>query len=1404
MPNKTKDNSNPKNDKPKRKYTRKNKKQPTVLQEKKDEIPEVDVETRINEKLALGETPTDEDISNYLQELGFDNGNVPEPMELPIEPAALPPPLDDKKKRCPKGEHRNKQGDCVPKKTREVLEPLPENQDTDNPLPYEEPMQTICAEGETKNKQGYCVPPKPKKEKKPRAESKKQSVLDDQEQLDRKHPLKDHEYLYPDLNDPDFNIKIALKKEFSDAKYDGEIRDIERQANLLCSAKFELSPHQVFVKNFLSSNTPYKSLLLYHGLGTGKTCSAIGVAEEMRQYMKRTGLKRQILVIASPNVQGNFRQQLFDERKLMKVTNAANQNEFTWNIESCVGNSLLYEINPNSIRNLSREKLISNINSLINENYAFLGYIQFANVARAHMMFSTDNVDDANREKQEEQNIRRFFDERLIIIDEVHNIRLSDDSNLQQVAAVLMTVVKYARGLRLLLLSATPMFNSYKEIIWITNLLNANDKRSQIQINDVFDADGEYTPEGKELLRRKLTGYVSYVRGENPYTFPYRLYPSIFSPENAIKSVTYPRIQMNGVEIDAPIQNVNVYVNRVEKTTYQMQVYLSIVDYMRRKSHGFYTNAGIYREMPTFENMDSFGYTLLQRPLESLNIVYPDEEMSQVLLAGTNKSKNYTDELFQTAVGGGGLAKIVSFAAMENDEPLKHDYEYKPATLKKYGRIFSPDELPKYSVKIAEICNQIRKSEGIVLIYSQYIDGGVVPIALALEEMGFSRYSHSYAGKHRHLFKRAAAESIDAITMKTRRQEDAAAFRPAQYIMITGDKGLSPSNTEDVKYATNPDNMDGSKVKVIIISKAGSEGLDFKVIRQIHILEPWFNMNRIEQIIGRGVRNLSHCALPFKKRNVQIYLHSTLIEGVEEEAADLYLYRLAEKKATQIGKVTRLLKESAADCILHIGQTNFTAEKLATLAANQNIRLELSSKTQISGEVREVDFRIGDLNGSEICDYMSCEYQCNPALKSEDKDAETEENTLSYNESNLESNIYYIIGRIKELFRERHIYTLEQICAAINVVRVYPIAQIYYVLTNFVDNRNMLLFDRYGRFGYLLNRGKYYEFQPIEITDERVSVRDRSVPVEYKRDNIVLELPDSIGNKTKPAKKKNKNQTKDTFEPVSYADTIVEIRDRINTVKIPQSIKSTETNWYKNASRAVEHLNIVYKFTDERITKYAVYHYLDSADYRTKRTLFQVVHNLESLFQIDPEIETHIASYFRGAVMMTKTGDREGIYIADREDAQLIVRGVDIEDEEYGFEWKDGDKFDAEDFVEEETAKYLVNTKSLNDIVGYMIQFKDQDMSFYYKDIHLKRNKKGRKCDRSGGKAPILDMLNRVVGTKMYSEENTGALMYSGTLCVILEMLLRKFHDDKLSGKTYYLTAEQAILSKITDYSAAP
>ena len=132
-------------------------------------------------------------------------------------------------------------------------------------------------------------------------------------------------FLYPTKNDSNFSLNIAQRKEFNDTKYEIIIptsqRQMEEEATKMCGAAFELAPHQLFVRNFLSAMTPYNSLLLYHGLGTGKTCSAISVAEEMRDYMTQVGVVKKILVVASVNVQDNFRKQLQQLVGSIQMTN---------------------------------------------------------------------------------------------------------------------------------------------------------------------------------------------------------------------------------------------------------------------------------------------------------------------------------------------------------------------------------------------------------------------------------------------------------------------------------------------------------------------------------------------------------------------------------------------------------------------------------------------------------------------------------------------------------------------------------------------------------------------------------------------------------------------------------------------------------------------------------------------------------------------------------------------------------------------------------------------------------------------------------------------------------------------------------------------------------------------------
>ena len=90
--------------------------------------------------------------------------------------------------------------------------------------------------------------------------------LSNKEKLEYEDNDNSYDFLYPQLNDPNFNTKISLRKEFNDTRFEGKLKDIKKQAEILCKADFELLPHQMFVKNFLSLQTPYNSLLLYHGL----------------------------------------------------------------------------------------------------------------------------------------------------------------------------------------------------------------------------------------------------------------------------------------------------------------------------------------------------------------------------------------------------------------------------------------------------------------------------------------------------------------------------------------------------------------------------------------------------------------------------------------------------------------------------------------------------------------------------------------------------------------------------------------------------------------------------------------------------------------------------------------------------------------------------------------------------------------------------------------------------------------------------------------------------------------------------------------------------------------------------------------------------------------------------------
>lgn len=1187
------------------------------------------------------------------------------------------------------------------------------------------------------------------KEERPEPEIEKGDEKQDRTEID-------NEYLYPTLDDPDFNIKIAKRKEFNNTKYDGTIYNVEEKSNQLCNADFELNPHQSFVKNFLSMDTPYNSLLLYHGLGTGKTCSAIGIAEEMRKYMKKNGINKPILVIASPNVQDNFRVQLFDESKL-------NNKNGTWSIKKCMGNDLLKEVlSITDANRISKETIINEVNSLIKTNYVFMGYIELANFINKNVDFNETKYSKEEIELLKKQKIKKIFNDRLIIIDEAHNIRITNENNNGKTAELLMEVAKYSDNMKLLLLSATPMYNTNEEIVWLSNLMNLNDKRPTLKKTDIFNENGEFVKKdkkhsenGEHLLKKRMSGYVSYVRGENPYLFPFRIYPT----ENNFQdgTYTYPSFQMNGkpIEKENELKNVPVYLNVLNE--YQENFYKIVIDNLKKRTGETFDDFGSDKKTFLFENMDTFGYAILQKPLETLNMIYPNEEFDK----DEPPNEDEREKLITSMIGKNGLSSIMRYRETSNKQ--RYDFDYKT---QKYGRIFHLDNLHKYSSKISNICEMIKKSEGIILIYSQYIDGGVVPIALALEEMGFTKYSHQSSIKN--LLKNKPKEKY-----KIKVGEKS---YNAQYVMITGDKSFSPNNAEDIKYVNNEKNTNGELVKVVIISKAASEGVDFRNIRQVHILEPWYNLNRIEQIIGRGVRNQSHCSLPFEKRNVEIFLHSSILKNNEFETADLYLYRLAEKKSEKIGKVSRILKEISVDCILNEGQHNFIEENMENIVENQNIEIVLSSG-------RKILYKVGDKPFTSTCDYMdNCNFKCSPMLLIKDDDVIM----TTYSEDYIKKNTNTIIQKIRELFREKDVPFFKR-DELLVLLKPYSEEEIYYAITHLIENKRELIINKNGMEGNLINNGKYYIFQPTNITDKKTTVYERIIPADVKHDNVIIDITEDILEKN--------TEIVRTFDIV-----MEEIAEKFKMVFSEKKyrISPSEINWFKILNFLIEHLQTMHQINMEDLRIFVIRHIIEELGFIDKILLIEKMYNDWTPANI---IDTLVKEHFNESLIVSNNGHLGFVLTEDNKTVNIYSQSRNNPNK-----WEKVGISLFKEFVlsDKYKEKYALNKNKLNNIIGFTSWIeKTKENVFKVRVLNDSSvNKKGKIIMNEYTKN-IIKIINDFKKDEIYNFENIKIFRIDNKnkLSVILEILIRKNDLDEIEDKIYYLSNEQMMTNKINSYT---
>ena len=631
---------------------------------------------------------------------------------------------------------------------------------------------------------------------------------------------------------------------------------------------------------------------------------------------------------------------------------------------------------------------------------------------------STSHLSDEKEIYKEKINlIKKHYSNRVLIIDEVHNIRSDEKgSENRDTIQYIEMVIKYSDKLRLILLTANPMYNINTEIVWILNMLLMNENKNTIQEKDIFNSSGDLINSG--LLENMCKGRISYLRGENPVSFPLRLYPT-HDKSNIINSSNSPHLDV-----------FNKRIVDENKLSFLTLYGSSLIEHQKN----IYMN-----EVLKYQDLDNLQIDVENKLLQLSNIVYPG-----------------SSDDFNDLYGENGLTNTMNID--------KNIYSYKSDILSEYGEYFHKDIIGNYSSKIRNILDIVSNSDGIVFIYSNWIKSGIVPLVLALEQNGYTKSDGKEVLKN--------SKRIDKISYEGKylsEYDDSKDFISGNYLVISGSDLKSNSLEEDLKTLTSKENSNGERIKVVIGSTVASEGLDFKNIRSIHILEPWHNINKLEQVIGRGIRNCSHKTLESVDRNVTIYLHTSLIG--ETETIDTYLYRYSEYKAKQIGEIENILKKNSIDKYLFQNGNMYHKRDIDNVVVKPAYR----SSPKITYDRSDKEYsRVCSF--SEICNYMKDDKPDISYKIPESNKYDTFQ--IRYNSSVIE--IYK--KRIHNLYLKSVCYTLDEIIKNFNEYKDYNSQILYNALREMISDK-YLLHNVNGDKGYLIRCDKYYIFQPYYNND---------------------------------------------------------------------------------------------------------------------------------------------------------------------------------------------------------------------------------------------------------------------------------------------------------------------------------
>ena len=870
---------------------------------------------------------------------------------------------------------------------------------------------------------------------------------------------------------PPVNIKVSsyimnnreIFVNFINSLFEPYKRELEEnRENISCdtigkiSSNFSLLTHQKIVRDYMNLYTPYRGLLLYHGLGSGKTCTSIAIAEGMKD-------SKSIIIMTPASLRANYvgelkkcgdslykKNQFWEWISLDRYPEALTTMSAILNLPQEYirknGGAFFVNIkkksNYDELSDNNKQVLEEQLNEMIRQKYKFINY---------------NGLREKRLEEMTSGYTKNIFDNSVIIIDEAHNFisrivnKLKKEKSIPEskrgekerlplnLATKLYEMLLSAKNARIILLSGTPVINYPNEFGILFNILRGYIKTWKIPLvvktNNKIDKEtlkdmllGEksldyidYTPSSKTLtITRNPFGFKNKIKKESGYQgvsnikkdeSGVNVVDTEFTSDDDFERKIISILKRNDIDIipqgievinrKALPDNLDTFLSRYINDSDKK---LKNIDALKRRILGLssYFRSAQESLLPKYNKQLGVDYHIVRIPMSDTQFkIYESARIEERKSEKKQKAPSDTGDLFDEKSSTyrifsrlfcnfimperpipeskkkkkegedegkeeetSKMAQIIKEGSkaesrqdieddregeIEGDEILeaiggenyKERLDRAIKNIEEHSNDFlTPEALQTYSPKFLNILENIQDpdNQGLHLVYSQFRTAeGIGIFSLVLEKNGFARFR--IKKNHLNVWEIDIPEVDEgkptyALYTGTETSEEKEMLRH----IYNGEWDQIPDSIGNVLKSKYRNNNMGEVIKVFMITSSGSEGINLRNTRYVHIMEPYWHPVRLEQVIGRARRICSHKDLPKALQTVEVFVYIMIFseaqlksdEAIELKRKDLskaiphvpitsdqYLFEISEIKANLTGQLTDAIKESAFDCYVY-------------------------------------------------------------------------------------------------------------------------------------------------------------------------------------------------------------------------------------------------------------------------------------------------------------------------------------------------------------------------------------------------------------------------------------------------------------------------------------------------------